>query len=61
VGYDREEIINAVKKALNDMSFREKVKRCRNPYGDGKAGKRIAKILAQVALDRKLLEKRMTY
>jgi GDP/UDP-N,N'-diacetylbacillosamine 2-epimerase (hydrolysing) len=61
VGYDRKEIINAVKKALNDMSFREKVKRCRNPYGDGKAGKRIAKILANVTLGSKLLEKRMTY
>jgi len=37
------------------------VKHCRNPYGDGKAGKRIAKILAEVALGNKLLEKRMTY
>jgi UDP-N-acetylglucosamine 2-epimerase (non-hydrolysing)/GDP/UDP-N,N'-diacetylbacillosamine 2-epimerase (hydrolysing) len=61
VSYDRQEIISAVKKALSDMSFREKVKRCRNPYGDGRAGKRIAKILTQVPLDSKLLEKRMTY
>lgn len=59
--YDRQEIISAVKKALNDTSFKEKVKRCRNPYGDGRAGKRIAEILAQVPLDSKLLEKRMTY
>jgi UDP-N-acetylglucosamine 2-epimerase (non-hydrolysing)/GDP/UDP-N,N'-diacetylbacillosamine 2-epimerase (hydrolysing) len=61
VGYDREEIANALKKALNDRDFREKVKHCSNPYGDGKAGKRIAKVLAEVALDSKLLEKRMTY
>jgi GDP/UDP-N,N'-diacetylbacillosamine 2-epimerase (hydrolysing) len=61
VGYDREEIIKAVKKALNDVSFRKEVKLCRNPYGDGKAGERIAKILAQVALGKELLEKRMAY
>jgi UDP-N-acetylglucosamine 2-epimerase (non-hydrolysing)/GDP/UDP-N,N'-diacetylbacillosamine 2-epimerase (hydrolysing) len=61
VGYDRKEIINAVKKALYDKNFREKVRHCRNPYGDGKAGRRIAKVLAEVVLGSKLLEKRMTY
>jgi UDP-hydrolysing UDP-N-acetyl-D-glucosamine 2-epimerase len=61
VSYDRQEIIKAVKKALCDQAFRDVVKRCENPYGDGKAGKRIARILSQVELGKKLLEKRMTY
>jgi len=61
VDYDREEIVKAVKKAIWDQDFREKVKHCKNPYGDGKAGKRIAKVLSEVDLGKRLLEKRMTY
>jgi UDP-hydrolysing UDP-N-acetyl-D-glucosamine 2-epimerase len=61
VSHDREEITRAVRKALFDKTFRETVKDCKNPYGDGKAGKRIARILGQVELGKKLLEKRMTY
>ena len=60
-GYDTEEIVDAIKKALHDKDFREKVSFCKNPYGDGKAGKRIVKILGKVELGKKLLEKRMTY
>jgi GDP/UDP-N,N'-diacetylbacillosamine 2-epimerase (hydrolysing) len=61
VDYDKEEIKRAVQKALCDEEFREKVKRSKNFYGDGKAGKRIAKILSEIKIDKKLLEKRMTY
>jgi UDP-hydrolysing UDP-N-acetyl-D-glucosamine 2-epimerase len=61
VQYDREEIKKAIKKALYDEEFRERVKNCKNFYGDGKAGKRIAKILSEIEVNRKLLEKRMTY
>jgi GDP/UDP-N,N'-diacetylbacillosamine 2-epimerase (hydrolysing) len=61
VQYDREEIKKAIKKALYDEEFREGVKNCKNFYGDGKAGKRIAKILSEIEVNRKLLEKRMTY
>jgi UDP-N-acetylglucosamine 2-epimerase len=61
VGYDTEEIVAAVKKALADKDFRKKVSSCENPYGDGKAGKRIVKVLSKVELGKNLLEKRMTY
>jgi GDP/UDP-N,N'-diacetylbacillosamine 2-epimerase (hydrolysing) len=61
VDYDRKKIVEAVKKALYNREFREKVKHCRNPYGDGKAGKRIAEVLNEIELGKKLLEKRMTY
>lgn len=61
VGYDRKDIIGALKKALYDKDFIERVKHCKNPYGDGKAGKRIARFLAEATLGSKLLEKRMTY
>jgi UDP-N-acetylglucosamine 2-epimerase (non-hydrolysing)/GDP/UDP-N,N'-diacetylbacillosamine 2-epimerase (hydrolysing) len=61
VGYDTREIVAAVRKALQDRDFRKKVSSCENPYGDGKAGKRIVKVLSKVELGKKLLEKRMTY
>lgn len=54
-------IIMAVKKALYDKNFRRKVKRCKNPYGDGKSSERIAKILSKVKINEKLLQKRLTY
>ena len=61
VNYDKEEIKKAIAKAFYDEKFREKTRTCKNIYGDGKAGKRIAKILSEIKIDRRLLEKRMTY
>jgi UDP-hydrolysing UDP-N-acetyl-D-glucosamine 2-epimerase len=61
VGYDTREIVAAVRKALQDRDFRKRVSSCETPYGDGKAGKRIVKVLSKVELGKKLLEKRMTY
>ncbi len=61
VDYDKEEIKMAIQKALYDKKFKEKVKNCKNFYGDGKAGMRIANVLSEIKIDKKLLEKRMTY
>ena len=61
VDYDKEEIKVAIKKALYDEDFKEKVKNCKNPYGDGKAGVRIADILSKIKIDTNLLQKKITY
>jgi len=61
VGYDRREITRAVKKALYDKKFREKVRNCRNPYGDGRASQRIVKVLSKIKITPRLLQKRITY
>jgi len=62
VDYDKEQIKAAIKKALYDEVFKEKVKKnCKNPYGDGKAGVRIADILSKIKIDKKLLQKKITY
>lgn len=61
VGYDHEQIKKAIAKALFDEEFKEKARNFKNFYGDGKAGKRIASILGDLKINRKLLEKRMTY
>jgi len=60
VGYDRKEIVRAIKKAL-DPEFRKRVKRCKNPYGDGKASERIAKILSEIEITSSLLQKKICY
>jgi UDP-N-acetylglucosamine 2-epimerase (non-hydrolysing)/GDP/UDP-N,N'-diacetylbacillosamine 2-epimerase (hydrolysing) len=61
VDYDREQIKAAIKKALYDEYFKEKVKNCKNPYGDGKASERIVKVLSEIEINQRLLQKRMTY
>lgn len=61
VDYNKNEIIRAIKKGLYDEEFRAKVKRCKNPYGDGKASERIVNVLSEIKIDKKLLQKRLTY
>ena len=41
--------------------FKEKMKTCINPYGDGKTGERVANILSKIRIDPKLLQKKMGY
>ena len=60
VGHNKEEIIKAIKKALSP-EFKEQLKDCKNPYGDGKTGKRIAKILSEIKIDKGLLQKKIIY
>lgn len=56
-----EQIQEAIQKALYDQEFKALVQICQNPYGDGRAGKRIANILAEVSIDRRLVSKRNTF
>ncbi len=60
VGYSKDDIRKAIKKALSP-AFREKMKKCKNPYGDGKSAKRIVDILEKVPIDDKLLVKKLSY
>ncbi len=60
VDYNKEEIVKAVDKALS-LGFIEFLKDCKNPYGDGKTGPRIAKILAEITINKDLLQKKMAY
>ncbi|HEX3867884.1 MAG TPA: UDP-N-acetylglucosamine 2-epimerase [Gemmatimonadaceae bacterium] len=59
--HDRREIGKAVKTATSDRRFRARLAKCVNPYGDGHSAERIVKILEDVELDRRLLDKRITY
>ena len=61
VPHDKKKIVNAINKAIYDKSYISKVKKCTNPYGDGKSSDRIAEIIASVKINEKLLIKDITY
>ena len=61
VGYRKDEIISGIKRALFDKEFLDAVKKCESPYGDGKASERIVKVLGEIKIDKRLLQKKITY
>ena len=62
VPHEKDKIVKAIKKALFDEDFRRKVKKSANPFAVGKnGGKRIARVLASVKTDDKLLRKTLTF
>jgi UDP-hydrolysing UDP-N-acetyl-D-glucosamine 2-epimerase len=61
VDHNEQRIKLALKRVLYDKDFKRRLRNCKNPYGDGHAGKRIARILGNAEVGLKLLNKRMTY
>jgi UDP-hydrolysing UDP-N-acetyl-D-glucosamine 2-epimerase len=59
-GYNAEEIVTAVNRCFDDKDFREICRNTDNPYYLGDAGKKVASVLANVALDQKFIRKLMT-
>ncbi len=59
-GYDATQIEEAIRRCLFDEKFVEECHSCKNPYGTGDAGKKIAAELARVELGHKILNKKMT-
>tara|TARA_B100000315_G_scaffold219681_1_gene221762 strand:+ start:158 stop:1315 length:1158 start_codon:yes stop_codon:yes gene_type:complete len=51
VGYSTEEIVKGIRKGLYNEEFIGSLKGIKNPYGDGKASKKIVEILCNVDLD----------
>jgi UDP-N-acetylglucosamine 2-epimerase (non-hydrolysing)/GDP/UDP-N,N'-diacetylbacillosamine 2-epimerase (hydrolysing) len=60
-GYNRDAIVAAIRRAVDDEEFRKVCRTCESVYGEGSAGSRIAEILATIPIDIRLLQKRMTY
>lgn len=54
-----EEVAAALDRALYDAAFRSRCRDVENPFGDGRAGPRIAGVVATAAIDRRLLAKRL--
>jgi GDP/UDP-N,N'-diacetylbacillosamine 2-epimerase (hydrolysing) len=54
---ERNAIAAAVRAVREDESVRERVRTCRNPFGDGHTGAKVADLLATVPVDAALLNK----
>lgn len=60
-GYNQSEIFKKIIYALNNKTFINKLKKCKNPYGDGKSSERIVKIIENISDFKSLFNKRITY
>lgn len=61
VDHNKKQIMSAVKRACFDKKYRKLINHCSNPYGDGKTGQRVAKILASLKIDKKLMVKKLEF
>lgn len=59
VGYDEVVILQATRRCLFDLEFRNHCSNAENPYWLGGAGPKIANVLASVVFDTNLIRKRM--
>jgi UDP-hydrolysing UDP-N-acetyl-D-glucosamine 2-epimerase len=59
-GYDAKTIEIAIRRCLFDEAFIAECHSCKNPYGVGDAGVKIAAAIAEVELGHKILNKKMT-
>ena len=59
IPYGADELEAAILKCAGDDAFREVCRTSPNPYGEGRAGAGIAETLATVAIDKRLLQKKM--
>ena len=51
VPHEKEAIVSAIYRALDDTEFLQKVKSIHNPYGDGNSAEKIVNILKSVSLN----------
>lgn len=61
VPHEKKAIMDAIKIAIHDENYISDVKRCGNPYGDGRSSLKIADLIANTIIDEKLLIKDITY
>lgn len=57
----REEIEEAIHRALYDTEFRSAVRACVNPYGDGKASRRVVEVIRGLKVGPHILQKQLSY
>lgn len=58
--YDTKDIVSAITRSL-DPKYRIRLKKIKNPWGDGQTGKRVVKILENLDINQELLAKQITY
>lgn len=60
-GFEKKNIIQSINYILSNKNFKKNVKKCKNPYGNGGSSKKIIKILKNIKINKKLLDKEMTF
>ncbi len=60
VEYNSHQIVNAVKKAIS-KEFIESLDNITSPYGKGDAGEKMTRVLAEIEIDDKLINKVLSY
>ena len=58
---DKNKIIESIDFVFNDSIFKDKVKSCKNIFGDGTASKKIVNILKNIKLDETFIQKQIYY
>lgn len=61
VNYNIEEIRKGIEESLHNKDYLAKLSKIKNPWGDGKTGERVRKILEEMELGKNLLKKQITY
>ena len=57
----KNKILDMIDFALNNKDFLKKVSSCKNKFGDGKTSQKIVKILKELEINEKLIQKQITY
>ncbi len=58
---EKNKILNVIDFALNNKDFLNRVRRCKNKFGDGRSSQKIVKIFKDLKIDDKLIQKQITY
>lgn len=61
VGYNKSEIIEAIRKSLQDEQYLNMLKSVKNIWGDGKTAPKVVNILEELEFNQKLTMKQITY
>lgn len=61
VDNDKSQILDAIKKSVDDQHYRSLVKKIINPYGEGDSSAKIVEVLRTINLDTRLVHKNITY
>ena len=60
VAHSKRDIIKAVERALSEQ-FKKSISTIVNPFFGGNTGQKVARVLAEIDINKKLIQKRMTY
>ncbi|MDC0969266.1 UDP-N-acetylglucosamine 2-epimerase [Alphaproteobacteria bacterium] len=60
VSYNKQKIVDAIQLSCGDNEFTRNLSKINNPYGTGNSGKKFRKIIENITLGKKVLQKKIT-